>query len=124
MKNTLAPENHHLITKDRIESVRRPTTAADAHRSFLATARSWDACRIQDDAQYINQPTLIIWGEKDTVIPIANGERLYNSILNSRFVVFKNCGHVPQEENPDLFVDLVTEFCQDPKGRIKAKESE
>jgi len=124
MKNTLAPENHHLITKDRIESVRRPTAAADAHHSFLATARSWDACRIQDDAQYITQPTLIIWGEKDTVIPIANGERLYNSILNSRFVVFKNCGHVPQEENPDLFVDLVTEFCRDRKGRIEMKETD
>lgn len=122
MKGTLAPENHHLITEDRIESVRRPTAAADAHRSFLATARSWDACRIQTDAQYITQPTLIIWGEKDTIIPIANGKRLYDSILNSRFVVFKNCGHIPQEENPDLFVDLVTEFCRDRKGRIETKE--
>ncbi len=122
MKGTMAPENHHLITKKRIESVHRPINAADAHRSFLATARNWDACRIQDDAQYIGQPTLIIWGEKDTVIPIENGERLYNSILNSRFVVFKECGHHPQEEKSDLFVDLITEFCRDPKGRIEAKD--
>lgn len=124
MRNTLAPENHHLITKDRVESVRRPTAAADAHHSFLATARNWDACRIETDAQYINQPTLIIWGEKDKVIPMENGERLYDSILNSRFVVFKNCGHVPQEENPDLFVDLVTEFCRDPKGRIESEKAD
>lgn len=122
MQNTLAPENHHLITKKRIESVHRPTKAADAHRSFLATARNWDACRIQDDAQYIGQPTLIVWGEKDRIIPVENGEKLYNSILNSRFVVFKECGHVPAEEKPDLFVDLVTEFCRDRKGRIESKE--
>lgn len=124
MKGTLAPENRHLITEERVESVQRPIKAADAHHSFLATARNWDACRIQNDAQYIQQPTLIIWGEKDSIIPIENGKRLHDSILNSRFVVFKNCGHIPQEENSDLFVNLVSEFCRDRKGRIGVKESE
>ncbi len=124
MKETLAPANHHLITKDRIESVHRPLAARDAHHSVLATSRKWDACRIQDDAQYINQPTLIIWGEEDKVIPIENGERLFDSILNSRFVVFKDCGHVPPEENPELFVELVTEFCHDRKGRLEERETD
>lgn len=118
MRETLAPANHHLITKDRIEGSLRPLSAADAHHSVLQTARAWDANRIEEDAQLINQPTLIIWGENDTVIPIENGETLHDSILNSRFVVFKNCGHVPQEEVPDSFVNVVTEFCQSKKGRI------
>ena len=119
MKGTLAPANHHLITPDRIDSVHRPLAAKDAHHSVLATSRNWDACRIQDDAQYINQPTLIIWGDQDTVIPIQNGEKLFSSILNSRFVVFKECGHVPQEEKPALFVDVVSEFCRDRKGKLE-----
>lgn len=124
MKGTLAPENHHLITEDRIESVLRPLMAADAHHSILATSRNWEADRIEQDAHLINQPTLIIWGEKDSVIPIENGEKLHRSILNSRFVVFKDCGHVPQEENSDLFLELVTEFCRDRKGRIESRETE
>lgn len=124
MKNTLAPANHHLITDERVESVYRPLAAKDAHHSVLATSRSWDACRIQDDAQYIDQPTLIIWGDQDTVIPIQNGEKLFNSILNSRFVVFKECGHVPQEEKPELFVDVVSEFCRDRRGRIENRQNE
>ncbi|MGC2237073.1 MAG: alpha/beta hydrolase [Pyrinomonadaceae bacterium] len=122
MQNTLAPENHHLITKDRLESVHRPQAAADAHHSFLETARAWDACRIQDDAQYIKQPTLIIWGEKDTVIHPHNGEKLFDSILNSRLVFFKNCGHVPQEEKPELFARVVSDFCRDSKRQIEAGE--
>ncbi|HSK73416.1 MAG TPA: alpha/beta hydrolase [Pyrinomonadaceae bacterium] len=122
MKNTLAPENHHLITDERIENIIRPLKAADAHHAILQTARSWEACRIETDAQFIEQPTLLVWGDKDRVIPMQNGERLHNSILNSRFVVFKNCGHIPQEENPGLFVDLVAEFCRDSKGRIDAKD--
>jgi pimeloyl-ACP methyl ester carboxylesterase len=124
MHETLAPENHHLITEDRINSVHRPLAAADAHHSIITTSRRWDAKRIERDAHLIEQPTLIIWGDSDKVIPIENGEHLYSSILNSRFVIFKNCGHLPPEENPDLFVDLVTEFCRDRKGRIEAKEND
>ncbi len=124
MKNTLAPENHHLISRERIDSVRRPLNAANAHHSVLATSRSWDANRIEQDAPYINQPTLIIWGEKDTVIPIESGEKLYDSILNSRLIVLENCGHVPQEEKPELFVDLVAEFVKSRKNRLEAVNNE
>lgn len=124
MQKTIAPANHHLITPDRIESVQRPLCAADGHHALLQTTRHWDACRIERDANLINQPTLIIWGEEDTVIPIENGEKLYEEILHSRFVVLKNCGHVPQEEKPNQFVQLVTEFCHDKKGRIELQENE
>lgn len=124
MHNTLARENRHLITEDRIRSSMRPLRARDGHHSVLTTARNWDACRIEQDAQYINQPTLIVWGENDTVIPIRNGYSLHNSILNSRFVIFRECGHVPQEEKPDLFGELVTNFCRDSKGRLALSENE
>ena len=124
MRRTLATANHDLITKDRIEAILRPLTAADAHHSLLATSRAWDAGRIENDAHLINQPTLIIWGEDDKVIPVEDGHRLHQSILHSRFVILKDCGHVPQEEKSDIFVNLVTEFCRDPKGRIEAKESD
>ena len=118
MQNTIAPINHHLITTERIEAVHRPLNAADGHHSLLQTARNWDACRIESDASLINQPTLIIWGEEDTVIGIHNGEKLHQEILNSRFVVLKNCGHVPHEEKPERFVELVSEFCRDKKEKM------
>jgi pimeloyl-ACP methyl ester carboxylesterase len=118
MHGTLAPVNHHLITRDRIDSVIRPLHAADGHNSVLQTGRNWDANRIEADAYLINQPTLIVWGENDTVIPMRNGEKLYDSILNSRLVVFKDCGHVPQEEKSDDFVRVVTEFAKERKDKL------
>ncbi|HEY0457519.1 MAG TPA: alpha/beta hydrolase [Pyrinomonadaceae bacterium] len=124
MQGTLAPANHHLITPERIESVIRPLSAKDGHNAVLKAGRNWDANRIEEDAHLVNQPTLIIWGEEDTVIPIHNGESLYNSILNSRFVVLKNCGHVPQEEKSELFTTLVSEFCHDRKRRIDVSSSD
>jgi hypothetical protein len=76
------------------------------------------------DAHLINQPTLIIWGEKDIVIPIENGRRLHEAILNSRMVVFRNTGHVPQEEASENFVKVVSDFCRSAKGKLEAVESE
>lgn len=115
MRATLHKANHHLITRDRIESTIRPLSAADGHHSVLQTGRNWDANRIETDAPLINQPTLIIWGDNDTVISIRNGEKLYDSILHSRFIVFENCGHVPHSEKPEEFVEVVTKFLHESK---------
>lgn len=123
MRKTLAPANHDLITDERVEAVRRPLAAADAHNSLLATSRRWQAGRIEQDARLIDQPTLIVWGEEDRIIPVENGYRLLESILHSRLVVFRDCGHLPMEEKPELFTDIVSEFCRDDKGRIRAKNN-
>jgi pimeloyl-ACP methyl ester carboxylesterase len=90
----------------------------------LTSARKWDANRIEDDAHLINHPTLLIWGEDDNVIPVRNGEKLYDTILNSRLVVLKDCGHVPPEEKPERFVELVAEFCRDKKSRAEPIDNE
>ncbi|MEJ7861554.1 MAG: alpha/beta hydrolase [Pyrinomonadaceae bacterium] len=124
MRRTIAPSNHHLITEERLDAVSRPLRAKNAHNSVLTSARNWNASRIEADAHLINQPTLLIWGENDTIIPIHNAQRLYDSIVHSRLVVLKDCGHVPQEENPERFVELVSSFVKDKKGKPKIEEGE
>ena len=124
MQGTLAKANHAMITKDRIDSIIRPLHAADGHHSVLATSRNWDADRLEQDAHLINQQTLIIWGDSDTVIPIKNGYKLHEEILNSRFVILKNCGHVAPEEKSEIFAELVSEFCHDKKGKIAERDGE
>ena len=120
MRGTLARVNHNLITNDRVESILRPLTAKDAHHSLLATSRAWSAERIARDAHLIDQPTLIIWGEDDKVIPCDDGRTLHEAILHSRLVILKDCGHVPQEEKSELFAEIVSEFCRDRKDRLTA----
>ena len=121
MRHTIAPANHHLITEERIEAVGRPLRAKDAHHSVLKSARNWDANRIERDAHFIKKPVLLIWGEEDTVIPLRNGEKLHNLIENSRLVVLKNCGHVPPEESPECFVNLIDDFASIQKRRIETR---
>lgn len=124
MHRTLSRANYGLISQDRVDAIVRPLAAADAHHSLLATSRNWRANRITYDAHLIDQPTLIIWGEDDKVIPFTDGYTLHDRILHSRLVILKNCGHLPQEEKSDLFTELVTEFCRDRKGRIADSHGE
>jgi pimeloyl-ACP methyl ester carboxylesterase len=118
MHKTLSPANHGLISQERVNAIVRPLAAADAHHSLLATSRNWHANRITYDAHLINQPTLIIWGEDDKVVPLTDGYTLHDRILHSRLVILKHCGHVPMEERSEIFAELVTEFSKDRKGRI------
>ncbi len=119
MRGTLCRSNHDLITEERVTNVIRPLAAADGHHSVLATSRNWSANRLQEDAYLINHPTLILWGEEDKAIGIHNAYKLYDSILHSRLVILKNCGHVPAEEKSELVSELISEFCRDRKGRIE-----
>lgn len=114
MHRTLSPANQHMITKERVRFVQQPLTNAGGHRAALATSRNWRADRIEADCHLINQPTLLIWGEDDQIIPIESGYKLFESILHSRLVVLKSCGHIPQEEKSTIFVDIVGKFCADP----------
>lgn len=111
MLTSMAPVNHHLVTDARVNGVHRPLHAADGHNSMLYSVRNWQAQRIEHDAHLITQPTLLIWGEQDIVIPPHNGRTLHRLIPDSRLIMFKNCGHVPQEECSEDFVKVVAEFC-------------
>ena len=89
-----------------------PLRAAATHRAIISTVRRWDADRISRDAHLIEQPTLLLWGDNDPEIPLADGERLHQAIPDSRLMVFRNCGHLPHEEYPEGFVEVVTDFCR------------
>ncbi|MEJ7625078.1 MAG: alpha/beta hydrolase [Pyrinomonadaceae bacterium] len=112
MRGTLHKSSHHLITRDRMNAIRRPLASSEGHHSLLATSRKWSAAHIMRDADRIKVPTLIIWGENDRVIPVKNGYTLHEKMPNSRLVVLKDCGHVPPEEKTEVFVDLVSKFCK------------
>ena len=85
--------------------------AAGTQRAMIRTVRRWDAERISRDAHLIRHPTLLVWGENDREIPLADGERLHEQIPGSRLIVFLNCGHVPHEEYPEEFTKVVVDFC-------------
>ena len=57
-----------------------------------------------------SMPVLIIWGERDRMIPASHGRRAHALIANSRIEIFDSVGHMPQLEAPAEFVDAVERF--------------
>jgi pimeloyl-ACP methyl ester carboxylesterase len=55
-------------------------------------------------------PTLIVWGRQDAIVPLSVAEVYHASIPGSRLVILDNCGHHPEIEQPDEFVQQVQAF--------------
>jgi pimeloyl-ACP methyl ester carboxylesterase len=55
-------------------------------------------------------PTLIVWGERDSIIPVAHGTAAHEAMPGSRFEVFAGAGHMPHDADPQRFAALLTEF--------------
>ena len=58
----------------------------------------------------IQAPTLLIWGEKDAFIPIANSNNYLKVMPNAKRVSLPNIGHLPQEEQPTIGLAALKEF--------------
>jgi pimeloyl-ACP methyl ester carboxylesterase len=88
----------------------------DARRAFIHTARSiLDASgqRVSaTDRLYLAEgmPTLIVWGERDPMIPVAHGRAAHEQIPHSRLELFPKAGHYPFEEDPERFVEVLRSF--------------
>ena len=101
-----------VLDERRVQARHLPLRAAGTQRAIVRTVRGWDAERISRDAHLIRKPTLLLWGENDREIPLADGERLHEEIPGSRLIVFLNCGHLPHEEYPEAFTKVVADFCR------------
>jgi pimeloyl-ACP methyl ester carboxylesterase len=58
----------------------------------------------------MNLPTLIIWGDKDKIIPVAHAYEAHEAIPGSRLEILEGVGHVPQLEEPRRFVEILVDF--------------
>jgi pimeloyl-ACP methyl ester carboxylesterase len=58
----------------------------------------------------IRAPTLLVWGEKDRMVPVTNAADYERALPDSRLVVFPDIGHVPQEEAPARTLEPVAAF--------------
>jgi pimeloyl-ACP methyl ester carboxylesterase len=106
------------VDESRIEARHRPLRTRATQRAIIRTVRHWNADRVSLEAHLIKHPTLLVWGDTDQDVPLEDGRRLQQQIEGSRLVVFPQCGHLPHEEYPQEFTELVTDFCSDQNSIV------
>jgi 3-oxoadipate enol-lactonase len=78
------------------------------HRPMSKTAylRQLEACRAHDVSGALDRivaPTLVLHGEVDPLVPLANGVALAERIPGARLKVYEETGHIPEVERADEF---------------------
>lgn len=61
-------------------------------------------------AETPHMPTLLIWGERDKLAPLARAHELAADLPDAELAVIKSAGHLPQLEDPASFVKIVCDF--------------
>jgi pimeloyl-ACP methyl ester carboxylesterase len=94
---------------------------ADTRRAFFHTMRtvidSGGQRATATDRLYLaaHMPTLIVWGERDRIIPVQHAEAARAGIEGSRLMVFADAGHFPYIDCPSRFVSVLTNFIRTTK---------
>jgi pimeloyl-ACP methyl ester carboxylesterase len=87
-----------------------------ARRAFVHTARSILDIAGQrvsaHDRLYLarDMPTLIVWGERDPMIPVAHAHAAHAAMPGSRLAIFRDAGHFPFNDDPARFTRLLRDF--------------
>ena len=84
---------------------------AGTRDAILGRVNSWrGSANPAEDLSVLTQPTLILWGREDSVIPVATANQFQANILHSKLVIYDNVGHAPMEEVPDRTAQDVRQF--------------
>jgi pimeloyl-ACP methyl ester carboxylesterase len=89
---------------------------ADTRRAFFRTLHGvidlgGQAVSAADRLYLTSQvPTLIVWGDRDPLIPVSHATAAHEAMPGSRLVIFDDVGHYPHCENPDRFVEVLIDF--------------
>ena len=76
----------------------------------LATAKSAIRQNLAEKKKKISAPTLLIWGNNDTITPPFVGEEFHKLIPNSQLFFIDKCGHAPMMEQPEEFNRYLGKF--------------
>jgi pimeloyl-ACP methyl ester carboxylesterase len=95
---------------------------SDARSAFLHTLRgvidpggqrvsALDRLHLTED-----MPSMVIWGERDPIIPVAHGRIAHGAMPGSRLELLPDAGHFPQLEEPIAVSDLLIDFIESTKA--------
>ena len=57
-----------------------------------------------------NIPFMLIWGDRDPIIPVEHGIAAHELVRSSRLEVFEGAGHFPHMDDPQRFLDVLFDF--------------
>ena len=120
------PERYR-IPREQIEEIFRILNEPNFYyvvRAFARNLNPWNYERLVEGFQTIEQPTLIVAGLHDQIVPNIYPRRLKNDMPNAELFVFPDCGHQPHLELPQETNELISHWLEDQVAAQAAQESD
>jgi 2-hydroxy-6-oxonona-2,4-dienedioate hydrolase len=99
-----------IATKELVDEVYSITNNRLKVIKIIALAKSAIRNNLGEELNQINKPTLLIWGNNDTITPPFVGHEFNKLIPNSELHFIDKCGHAPMMEVPDEFNKILHGF--------------
>lgn len=99
-----------MATKELVDEVFEITNNRLKVIKIISLAKSAIRNNLGEELNQIQQPTLLVWGNNDTITPPFVAEEFNKLIPNSQLYFVNNCGHAPMMEVPGEFNRLLEQF--------------
>lgn len=99
-----------IATKELVDEVFEITRNRLKVIKIIALAKSAIRHNLGDELNNIKQPTLLVWGNNDTITPPFVAREFNRLIPNSELYFIDKCGHAPMMEVPDEFNAILDKF--------------
>jgi pimeloyl-ACP methyl ester carboxylesterase len=99
-----------MATKELVDEVFEITRNRLKVIKIIALAKSAIRNNLGEELNNIKQPTLLVWGNNDTITPPFVAREFQKLIPNSELHFIDKCGHAPMMERPDEFNVILDKF--------------
>ncbi len=110
----------HLISDELAHEMVRSARRTDG---FLPALEALADYALDEELPQIRCPTLIVWGEHDTLVPAKDAKRLEDLIPDARREMFERTGHVAMLERPERFNRVLADFLAEAPAPELARDS-
>ena len=100
----------NLITPEILAGYQKPLHIANWDKGLFELIRAPTIDSLVPRLKEIQIPTLVITGDDDRIVPTQSSKQLAAEISQAKLTIIPNCGHLPQEEQPLLFLNSVEPF--------------
>jgi 2-hydroxy-6-oxonona-2,4-dienedioate hydrolase len=99
-----------MATKELVDEVYDIVNSRMKVIKIIALAKSAIRNNLGEELSQIKQPTLLIWGNNDSITPPFVGKEFQKLIPNSELYFIDKCGHAPMMEVPGEFNEILHKF--------------
>lgn len=103
-----------LVTPELVDAYLDRLKVENAPRAYYGITAPAPEPEREVDLEDVPVPTLVVWGEEDTLIAVEAGREATSVIPCHRFVSLPGVGHMPMEESPEALADHLRAFLADP----------